>query len=87
VAAFTLAPGRSMPPSLNKVSKEVLLITQGAGTVVLGSTPQAVAAGSVVMIEPQLRHAISAAADSALSFYAVSLPAFSPEEYVILPDR
>lgn len=87
VASFTLAPGTAMPTSYNKNSKEVLLITQGRGTVSLGEHSHQVRVDSVVVIEPRREHSVQAAADSPLTFYAVSVPAFSADDYVIVKAR
>jgi mannose-6-phosphate isomerase-like protein (cupin superfamily) len=49
---------------------------------VLGEREEPVAAGSVVVIKPGLHHRLAAAADTGIEFYAITLPAFSPEDYV-----
>ncbi|MBB6095548.1 hypothetical protein HNQ60_004438 [Povalibacter uvarum] len=83
VALFTLAAGRSMPVSHNKTSEEVFLIASGDGEVTLGSEVARVEAGSTVVIKPTVAHSIKASPKGPLSFYAISVPAFSPEDYVI----
>jgi predicted cupin superfamily sugar epimerase/mannose-6-phosphate isomerase-like protein (cupin superfamily) len=83
IALFTLAAGAAMPMSHNKTSAEVLLVTAGSGSVVLGRQTHAVKAGSIVTIAPQLSHSVSAARESSLTFYAVSSPAFSPDDHVL----
>ena len=83
VALFTLAAGRSMPLSHNKTSEEVFLIASGEGEVTLGTGTARVEAGSTVVIKPTVRHSIRASSKGPLSFYAISVPAFSPGDYVI----
>jgi predicted cupin superfamily sugar epimerase/quercetin dioxygenase-like cupin family protein len=83
VATFKLRAGTGMPNSYNKVAREVLLVTAGKGVATLAGKEHEVHAGSVVMIEPQVEHSIRANASSEISFYAVSVPAFSPDDYVI----
>ena len=83
VALFTLAKGQAMPASHNKVAEEVFLVSSGQGEVTLGGTAKKIAAGSIVVIEPRVRHSIKAAADAPLTFYAISFPAFSDDDYVV----
>jgi predicted cupin superfamily sugar epimerase/mannose-6-phosphate isomerase-like protein (cupin superfamily) len=87
IARFTLAPGRGTGTSYNKVGEEVFLILSGRGTVVVGTEASAVIAGSVVVLKPQVRHSLTAAADSTLEFDAITVPAFSPDDYVLLPEK
>ena len=82
IAWFSLKPGKSSGMSYNKVGEEVFLIIKGKGTVVLDGKSTRVAAGSVVAIKPHARHALWADAGEALEFYAITWPAFSPEDYV-----
>ncbi|EIP98614.1 hypothetical protein OpiT1DRAFT_03074 [Opitutaceae bacterium TAV1] len=82
IARFALAPGRGTGLSYNRVGEEVFLIIAGRGTVVLDGKSSPVRAGTVVVIKPGSRHALSAAADEGLEFYAVTFPAFSPADYV-----
>ena len=82
IAWFSLEPGKSSGVSYNKVGEEVFLITKGKGTVVLDGQSTRVTAGSVVDIKPHAQHALLADAGEALEFYAITWPAFSPEDYV-----
>jgi uncharacterized protein len=86
VARFSLAPGRGTGTSYNKVGEEVFLIIAGRGTVVVGTESSAVVAGTVVVLKPGVRHSLTAAADIALEFYAITVPAFSPEDYVLVKE-
>lgn len=82
VAKFTLEPGRSSGLSLNRRAKEVFLVTDGTGHVRLGDRVVAVGRDSIVFIPAELAHSIEADTSTLLSFYAISAPAFSPEDYV-----
>ncbi len=82
VAHFALAPGKTTGLSYMKTGEEYFLVTKGRGTVVVGDVTSPVEPGTIVFLAPEVRHAITAAADSALEFYAVSTPAFSPDDYV-----
>jgi predicted cupin superfamily sugar epimerase/mannose-6-phosphate isomerase-like protein (cupin superfamily) len=82
VARFALEAGKGTGMSYCKVGEEVFLIISGRGTVVVGSEASPVTAGSVVVLKPGVKHSLTAATDSALEFYAVTVPAFSPEDYV-----
>ena len=46
-----------------------------------------VSAGMVVVLKPLVRHSLTAAADSTLVFDAITVPAFSPDDYVLLPGK
>jgi uncharacterized protein len=82
VARFALAPERGTGTSYNKIGEEVFLIISGRGTLVLGEEASSVTTGSVVVIPAGLKHSLTAAPDSSLEFYALTWPAFSPDDYV-----
>jgi hypothetical protein len=84
VAAFTLAPGRGTGASFNRQAEEVLLITAGSGRVRLGEKVLPVTQDSSVFIPARVIHAIEADAQAPLSFVAISAPAFTPEDYVLV---
>ncbi len=84
VAAFTLAPGRGTLASFNRQAEEVFLITAGSGRVRLGKEVLPVTRDSSVFIPARVVHAIEADADGPLSFVAISAPAFTPEDYVLV---
>lgn len=85
VAFFTLGPGKTTGLSYMKTGEEYFLVTKGRGMAVVGEQTSAVEAGSIVFLAPEVKHSLTAAADSALEFYAVSTPAFSPDDYVAVP--
>jgi mannose-6-phosphate isomerase-like protein (cupin superfamily) len=82
IAKFTLAPGVSSGMSFNHRAVEVFLVTQGSGQVRVGNEVTDVGPDSTVFIPAEVPHAIDAGAGSLLEFYAVSAPAFAPEDYV-----
>lgn len=85
VARFALAPGKGTGASHTKIADEVFLIISGRGTVVVSGVASPVTAGSVVVLKPTVSHALAAAVDSPLEFYAITTPAFSPDDYVPEP--
>ena len=87
VARFTLSPGRSTGSSFNQQSQEVFLVIDGAGEVHLGEKVTAVKPGATVFIPAGEVHSIEADPDSTLTFYAVSSPAYSPEDYVAVKPK
>jgi len=82
VARFTLQPGKSTGESFCKVGEEFFLIIAGRGTALVAGEKKPVQMGSVVVLRPGVRHALTAAADAGLEFYAITAPAFSPDDYV-----
>ena len=87
IAKFTLSPGRSSATSFNHRSQEVFLVIDGTGEVHLGDKVTPVNAESTVFIPAGQVHSIQAAPNSTLTFYAVSAPAFSLEDYVVVQER
>lgn len=85
VARFGLAPGKGTGSSHNKVGEEIFLIISGRGTAVVSGVASPVQAGSVVVLKPGVSHSLTAAADGPLEFYAITAPAFSPDDYVVEP--
>jgi uncharacterized protein len=84
IAKFNLSPGRSSGTSFNRRSQEVFLVMDGTGEAHFGDKRAAVKAGSIVFIPAGEVHSMQADPNSTLSFYAVSAPAFSPDDYVVL---
>lgn len=82
VARFALEPGKGTGMSYCKIGEEYFLVISGHGVVVVEGESSKVQAGSVVVLRPGVKHSLTAAADSALEFYAITTPAFSPDDYV-----
>jgi uncharacterized protein len=83
IAYFSLAAGGRTSTSLNKEAEEYFIVTDGTGTVRVGSRELTVTPGSVVVVPPRAEHSLQAASSGTLHFYAVSSPAFSPDDYVV----
>jgi uncharacterized protein len=86
IAAFTLEAGKRSSTSLNKEAEEYFIVTEGTGTVRVGSRQTTVVPGTVVIVPPRTEHSLQAAASGNLHFYAVSAPAFSPQDYVVTSE-
>lgn len=86
VAHFRLAPGQGTGTSYTKVSEEYFLVLTGRGTVMVGEDKSPVKPGTIVVLKPGTRHSLTAASDSPLEFYAITAPAFSPDDYVPVND-
>jgi len=84
VATFTLAPGHGTGASFNRQAEEVFLVTAGTGRVRLGEQVLPVTRDSSVFIPARVIHAIEADPEGPLSFVAISAPAFTPEDYVLV---
>jgi predicted cupin superfamily sugar epimerase/mannose-6-phosphate isomerase-like protein (cupin superfamily) len=84
VAQFTLAPGHASGVSWNHRSQEVFLVTGGTGRVRLADKVIPVGRDSIVFIPAEEVHSIEADTANTLSFYAISAPAFAPEDYVLV---
>jgi predicted cupin superfamily sugar epimerase/quercetin dioxygenase-like cupin family protein len=87
IALFSLDKGCGTPTSYNKIGEETFLVTRGSGRVVLDGRAEKVSAGSVVVIKAGVRHLIEADAAESLEFYAITAPAFSPDDYVAVPGQ
>jgi len=85
IAAFTLEAGKRSASSFNKEAEEYFIVTEGTGTVRVGSRETAVVPGTVVVVPPRAEHWLQAGSAGNLHFYAISAPAFRPEDYVVTP--
>jgi predicted cupin superfamily sugar epimerase/quercetin dioxygenase-like cupin family protein len=85
VARFTLAPGHSSGTSYNHRSEEVFLVVSGTGYVHLWADTKPVGPGSTVFIPATVPHSIEADTGNDLVFLAISAPAFTPDDYVLVP--
>jgi uncharacterized protein len=83
IAAFTLEAGKRSATSFNKEAEEYFIVTEGTGTVRVGARETTVIPGSVVIVPPRAEHSLQAGSAGSLHFYAVSAPAFAPEDYVV----
>jgi mannose-6-phosphate isomerase-like protein (cupin superfamily) len=88
VAYFHLEPGRASAWSYNKLGEESFFVLKGRGEIRTGATTQPLRTGSFVVIPPSVVRSIKASADEALEFYAITAPAWSSDDDVLVkpPD-
>ena len=84
IAYFSLEAGHSTTASFNKVAEEYFVIARGTGTVRVGTREVTVAPGALVVVPPRAQHSLQAASSNTLYFYAISAPAFSPDDYAVV---
>ncbi|MEO6002260.1 MAG: cupin domain-containing protein [Opitutus sp.] len=84
VALFHLAPGRASAWSHNKVGEESFFVLKGHGEVWTGSRAQAVRPGSFILIPAGVVRSIRASKTEGLEFYAITTPAWSQEDDVLV---
>jgi len=83
VAFFRLELGRASAWSFNKIAEESFFILKGHGSVWTGDARHAVKPGSFILVPPNVVRSVRASEDEALEFYAVTSPAWSPnDEYM-----
>jgi predicted cupin superfamily sugar epimerase/mannose-6-phosphate isomerase-like protein (cupin superfamily) len=82
VAFFRLQPGAASALSYNHVGEEIFIVSAGRGGVLRGGQRTAVSRGSVVYVDPSVVRSVRADAGEVLEFYAVTAPAWSPEDDV-----
>jgi predicted cupin superfamily sugar epimerase/mannose-6-phosphate isomerase-like protein (cupin superfamily) len=83
VAYFSLGAGGHTSTSLNKQAEEYFIVTEGTGTARVGEREMTVTPGSLVVVPPRAEHSLHAGPSGGLHFYAISAPAFSPDDYVV----
>jgi hypothetical protein len=82
VAFFRLQPGAGSALSYNHVGEEIFIVSAGRGGVLRGAQRTAVSRGSVVYVDPSVVRSVRADEGEVLEFYAVTAPAWSPEDDV-----
>jgi predicted cupin superfamily sugar epimerase/mannose-6-phosphate isomerase-like protein (cupin superfamily) len=82
VAFFRLQPGAGSALSYNHEGEEIFIIVSGHGGVIRGSECLPVGPGSVVNLEPSAHRSVRADAGEVVEFYAVTAPAWSPQDDV-----
>ena len=82
VAFFRLQPGAASALSYNHEGEEIFIITRGHGGVLRGDARVPVGPGSVVDLAPSVHRSVRADSQEVLEFYAVTSPAWSPEDDV-----
>ncbi|QNK02884.1 cupin domain-containing protein [Dyella telluris] len=85
VALFELDPGHASAWSHNKAGEESFFILQGHGDVWTGNTAHAVGPGDYILIPPAVVRSIRASKGEVLKFYAITTPAWSKDDDVLVP--
>jgi quercetin dioxygenase-like cupin family protein len=87
VAYFHLEPGCASAWSYNKVGEESFFVLKGHGEIRTGKQTQALRPGSYIVIQPSIVRSIKASADEALEFYAITSPAWSSDDDVLISSH
>jgi uncharacterized protein len=82
VAFFRFQPGGASALSYNHEGEEIFIITKGIGDVLRGAESIPVSAGSVVNVEASAHRSVRADRGEVLEFYAITAPAWSPQDDV-----
>jgi mannose-6-phosphate isomerase-like protein (cupin superfamily) len=85
VALFELDPGRASAWSHNKVGEESFFILEGHGEVWTGNVAHVVGPGDYVLVPPAVVRSIRASKGETLKFYAITTPAWSKDDDVLVP--
>ncbi|MGO4700706.1 cupin domain-containing protein [Dyella sp. 2RAB6] len=85
VALFELDPGHASAWSHNKAGEESFFILEGHGEVWTGSVAHAVGPGDYILIPPAVVRSIRASKGETLKFYAITTPAWSKDDDVLVP--
>jgi len=80
LAMVTIQPGKSSVPHFHKKSDESYLILSGIASMHIDQAQFELQAGEAVLIEPMEVHQISNHRDEALTFLAVCVPAWHPDD-------
>ena len=84
VALVHLDPGKASAWSYNKIGEESFFILKGHGEVWTGGKAQPVGPGSYILIPPTVVRSIRAALNEELEFYAITSPAWSQDDDVLI---
>jgi len=88
VAYFHLEPSKASAWSYTKQGEESFFVLKGHGEIRTGKQTQALRPGSYIVIPPKVVRSIKASAEEALEFYAITAPAWSSDDDVLVnaPD-
>lgn len=84
VAWFHLEPGRASAWSYTKVGEESFFVLKGHGEIRAGKQTQSLRPGSFVVVPPGMVRSIKAGKHEALEFYAITSPAWSSGDDVLI---
>jgi hypothetical protein len=82
VAFFRLQPGAASALSYNHEGEEIFIVSSGHGSVLRNGVRVPVRRGSVVNVEASMVRSVQADEKVVLEFYAVTSPAWSPQDDV-----
>jgi mannose-6-phosphate isomerase-like protein (cupin superfamily) len=85
VALFQLASGKASAWSHNKLGEESFFILEGRGEVWVDGVAHAVGPGDYILVQPQSVRSIRASKGEPLKFYAITTPAWSQDDDVLVP--
>jgi len=85
VALFELDPGHASAWSHNKVGEESFFVLDGHGEVWTGAVAHPVGPGDYILIPPSVVRSIRASKGEILKFYAITTPAWSKDDDVLVP--
>lgn len=85
VALFQLAAGKASAWSHNKVGEESFFVLEGHGEVWVDGKAHPVGPGDYILVQPQSVRSIRASRGEALRFYAITTPAWSQDDDVLVP--
>ena len=84
VALFHLEPGKASPWSHNKEGEESFFVLSGTGEVWTDGRAQTIGPGSYIVIQPATVRSIRASKGMPLDFYAITSPAWSKDDDVLV---
>lgn len=85
VALFELDPGHASAWSHNKAGEESFFVLEGHGEVWTGNVARPVGQGDYILIPPAVVRSIRASKGETLKFYAITTPAWSKDDDVLVP--
>lgn len=85
VALFELDPGHASAWSHNKVGEESFFILTGHGEVWTDGVAHPVGPGDYILVPPATVRSIRASKGEVLRFYAITTPAWSKDDDVLVP--
>jgi mannose-6-phosphate isomerase-like protein (cupin superfamily) len=84
VALFHLEPGKASAWSHNRQGEEAFFVLGGVGEIWTDGTAQTIGPGSYIVIQPGTVRSIRASKGVALDFYAITSPAWSADDDVLV---
>jgi mannose-6-phosphate isomerase-like protein (cupin superfamily) len=82
IAKTVLKPGATVEKHYHKKPDEIYLVTNGKGQMQVNEDAMILRAGDLLLIQPNDWHQLTAVGDDDLEFYAITRPAYSPDDYL-----